>query len=148
MRRQIDQLLANQRARYLIGGVFNTAVNYVLGALIYQTLLPLLNFVVVGLVVTIVSISISFTTYKFFVFRTKGRWWIEYMRAYVVYGSAAIPNIGFMWVLLNWAHVNVWLAQALVTMVSIVISYIGHTAFTFRQSPASNAKPSALHSGE
>lgn len=148
MRRHINQLLASQRMRYLIGGGFNTVVNYVLGAVIYQTLVPLLNFAIVGLIVTVLSISVSFTTYKKFVFRTKEKWWIEYLRAYVVYGSIAIPNIGFMWLLLNRGHVNVWLAQALVTAAAIVVSYIGHTAFTFRQPKSSGANPSPQGSAE
>jgi putative flippase GtrA len=143
MRRLLDrsvQLLANQRARYLIGGVFNVAVNYVVGAAIYQTLLPGVNFVVVGLIANFVSISISFTTYKLFVFRTVGNWWIEYLRSYVVYGSSLVLNIGFMWFLLKVAHVNVWLAQALATAVAVAISYLGHTVFTFRQTKLTSAK--------
>jgi len=124
--------LSNQRYRYVIGGGFNTVVNYVLGAAIYQALLPKLNFFIVAAIVTVVAISISFVTHKLFVFRSDGKWWVEYLRSYIVYGSSAVINIGFMWLLLHWAHANVWLAQAIVTAFAIVVSYIGHFSFTFR----------------
>jgi len=144
MRRQLDrgmQLLANQQARYLIGGGFNVAVNYVVGAAIYQTLLPRLNFVAVGLIASVVAISISFTTYKLFVFRTTGKWWIEYLRSYVVYGSSSVLGIGLMWLFVRLAHCNVWLAQGLVTALAVAISYMGHAAFTFRQKKLPGANP-------
>jgi putative flippase GtrA len=136
MRRLLNrgvQLLADQRARYVIAGGFNVPVNYVVGAAIYQTLLPRLNFVVVGLIVTVVSISISFTTHKLFVFRTAGKWWVEYLKSYIVYGSSSLLSIALMWLLVKRAHVNVWLAQALVTALAVTLSYVGHMAFTFRQ---------------
>jgi len=136
MRRQIDTIfrfLGSQQGRYLFVGGLNTVVNYVVGATIYQTLFPRFNFLLVGVIVTFVTISISFTTQKTFVFKTQGKWWVEYLRSYVVYGSSAVLNMGFMWVLLNRAHLNVWLAQGLVTAVAVVISYLGHTAFTFRE---------------
>ncbi len=135
------QLLANQQARYLIAGGFNTAVNYVVAAAIYQVLLPLLNFIVVGLIASVVTISIAFTTHKLFVFRTTGKWWIEYLRSYVVYGSSSLLSIGLMWLFVKRAHINVWLSQALVTALAVAISYVGHRAFTFRQKKLPRATP-------
>lgn len=137
------RLLATQHNRYLIGGAFNTAVNFVVVGVIYQTLLPHLNFAVVGAIATVVSISISFTTHKLFVFRTEAAWWKEYLRSYVVYGSSAVLNVGFMWLLVNRAHVNIWLAQAIVTVVAVGISYFGHLMFTFRRSKGSAAESAA-----
>ena len=144
----IRRLLALQRIRYLIGGGFNTVVNYALGAATYQTLLPRFSFVVVGLIVTVSSVTVSFTTYKVFVFQTKGRWWAEYLRAYIVYGSISIPSTGLMWLLLHRGQVSVWLAQALVTSASIIVSYIGHTAFTFKRPKISRVRSSEIGSAE
>jgi putative flippase GtrA len=136
MHRLLDKairIFSDRKGRYLVVGAFNTVVNYVISAEIYQTLLPILNFFLVASIVTVIGISISFTTQKTFVFKTKGVWWVEYLRSYVVYGSSSVLNVGLMWLLLNRAHLNIWLAQALVTSVAVVISYIGHTAFTFRE---------------
>jgi putative flippase GtrA len=44
-----------------------------------------------------------------------------------------------MWLFVKRGHVNVWLAQALVTMLAVAISYVGHTAFTFRKSKLPSA---------
>jgi putative flippase GtrA len=147
MRRQISMLLAfldSQKGRYLFVGGFNTAVNFVISAVLYQKLTPHINFVLVGIIVNVLTISISFTTQKLIVFRTKAHWLYEYLRSYAVYGSSAVLGIGLMWILLHLLHLNVWLAQALVTMAAVVISYIGHTAFTFRERKHHAKQPSAL----
>lgn len=126
-------IISSKEGRYLFVGGFNTVANYFVSALIYQSLLPHFGFLIVAALVTFVGISISFTTQKILVFRTKGKWWVEYVRSYAVYGSSAVFNTGVMWLLLNRLHLNVWLAQAIVTTIAVVISYFGHTAFTFRE---------------
>lgn len=151
MRRQLNkltQLLSGQRERYLIVGGLNTAVNYIVSAAIYQSLLPRVNFFFTAAIVNCVCISISFTTQKTFVFKTQGRWWVEYLRSYVVYGSSALLNVGLMWLLLHRAHLNIWLAQAIVTAIAVTISYIGHTAFTFRERKLPGQPLAALDSPE
>lgn len=74
----------------------------------------------------------SFLTYKLFVFRSKGRWWGEYLRSYVVYGAAALVGVLLLWFLVRGLGVNIWLAQGAVVGGVVLISYLGHASFTFR----------------
>jgi putative flippase GtrA len=151
MHRQLNkviQMLSGRRERYLIVGGLNTVINYAISAIIYQVLLPRINFFIAAAIVNCTCISISFTTQKILVFKTKGKWWIEYLRSYVVYGSSAVLNIGLMWLLLHRAHLNIWLAQAIVTAIAVTISYIGHTAFTFRERKPPGQPVAALDSSE
>ncbi|HEX8055816.1 MAG TPA: GtrA family protein [Novosphingobium sp.] len=151
MRRQLNmirQILSGQQGRYLVVGGFNTVINYVISAALYSVLLPRMNFFLVSAIVTFVCISVSFTTQKTLVFRTKGGWLREYLRSYVVYGSSALLNTGLMWVLLKRVHLNVWLAQALVTAIAVTISYVGHTTFTFRPRKPRNPAAAAMDSSE
>jgi putative flippase GtrA len=72
-------------------------------------------------------------TYKMFVFQTKGNWLAEYLRTYLVYGGIAIVGIGLLWILVDGLVLPFWIAQGLVIAVTVVISYLSHSRFTFRQ---------------
>jgi hypothetical protein len=70
---------------------------------------------------------------KIFVFQTKGNWIFEYLRAYVVYGGTAILVIGLLWILVDSLTLPFWIAQGLVIALTVIISYLSHSRFTFRQ---------------
>ena len=66
-----------------------------------------------------------------FVFRTRGNWLREYLRAYVVYGISAIAGIVSMTVLVDHVGVQFWLAQGMVMSLIIVFSFLAHRLYTF-----------------
>jgi putative flippase GtrA len=82
----------------------------------------------------------SFTTYKLFVFKTKGNWLQEYFRSCMVYASMALIGIVLLWGMVDHLHIKIWLAQGLVIAATVVISYIGHARFTFRLSTKNSEK--------
>ena len=87
----------------------------------------------IGLLVNIVTISVSFLTYKLFVFKTSGNWWAEYLKAYVVYGTLALLSVFILWILVDVYKVTIWLAQGLLVIVTVIISYVGHSNITFKR---------------
>lgn len=84
----------------------------------------------------------SFSTYKLFVFKTKGNWLREYMKSYIVYGFAALISIIGLWLLVDFLDINIWFAQAVVMVAIVIISYIGHDRYTFSKKPTTFEKPS------
>ncbi|QMV19966.1 hypothetical protein GOB94_15705 [Granulicella sp. 5B5] len=89
-----------QFLRYLCVGCFNTAFSYVS----YATALTLLTDVVptkylyltvvmASAIVTPINITVSFTGYKYLVFRSKGHYLHEWMKAFAVYGVGWIPSV-------------------------------------------------------
>jgi putative flippase GtrA len=133
--------LGREKVAYLIVGGLNTIFGYVCSALLYYSLYDVLHIVVIGVVASVISITFSFTTYKLLVFRTKGGWLREYGRCYVVYGLSSALSITAMWILVDLAGVPFWLAQALVTCVVVVISYVGHSRFTFSRARMARRDP-------
>jgi putative flippase GtrA len=124
---------ANQKKlRYLMVGIVNTVIGYFIGVGIYKALGENLGIFWIGIISNIFSITISFLSYKILVFRTKGMWLVEYMRAYAVYGGSALIGIIFLWLFVDKLKLSIWLAQALVITVTVIISYLGHSRFTFR----------------
>lgn len=119
--------------KYLLVGGWNAAFAYFVSLGLYHVLAAHLHIVVIGLLVNVICITMSFATYKLAVFRTRGRWLAEYARCYVVYGGSAVFSIAGMWLLVNGMRVPYWIAQGGVLIASVAISYVGHARFTFRR---------------
>lgn len=129
-------LLDDRRLRYLLAGGWNTVFGYGVGVILYLALSSRLHVVVIGALANVLSITMSFATYKIFVFRTRGGWLVEYIRSYVVYGISGVLGIGLLWAAVSVLRLDIWLAQAFTILVGVVISYVGHALFTFRRRPS------------
>ena len=126
------ELWIDARLRYLLAGGFNTVFAYALGLLMYELLHQRWPLVMITGGCAVVSISVSFLTYKLFVFATRGNWLRELARCYLVYGGGALASIGLMSVLVDGLGVRFWLAQAIVNIGVVLISFAMHKRFTFR----------------
>ncbi len=114
---------SNDKIRYLIAGCWNTAFGYCVGVGLYSLLSPLLNTILIAILANFVAISMSFLTYKLFVFRTKGNWLLEYLRSYLTYGATAVLGIFLFWFFIEVLKVNIWIAQVILISITIIISY-------------------------
>lgn len=121
--------------RYLYVGTWNTIFGYVTGVLTYKLINDISNVIIVGIVSNIISISMSFLTYKIFVFRTSGNWLREYLKCYLVYGIMALLSIFMLWLFLDLLQINIWISQGLIILATTVISYTSHKKFTFNSGP-------------
>ena len=128
----IRNLLNSSKFRYLIAGGWNTVFGYGLGVALFLLLTDAVHTAAIAFIGSLISMAMSFITHKLFVFRTKGNWIKEYLRACLVYGNAAIISIAIIWALVDLAGLNIWISQALTILVTIVISYFGHEKFTFK----------------
>jgi putative flippase GtrA len=127
-------LFENKKSRYLFIGVLNTVIGYSIGIFIYQTLAQNFNIFLIGLVANVLAISISFCNFKLFVFKTKGNWLSEYLKAYIVYGGNALISICLLWFFIEQLSLNIWFVQLIIIVLTTMISFIGHRQFTFGKS--------------
>ena len=95
---------------------------------------------VAAFVSTCVNITVSFLTYKWFVFRTKGNYWREYSRSFLVYVPSLLLStfaVGpLAAVLQHWLPrpaLAPYAAQACIIAVAIVPQFLGHKNITFRK---------------
>ncbi|WP_206951658.1 GtrA family protein [Trinickia acidisoli] len=119
--------------RFLAVGAFNTAFAYCISTALYYALDRQLHIVAIGAIANVICITEAFVAYKLLVFRSRGHWLAEYLRCYVVYGGSALIGIAGLWLLVNVIGVAFWLAQGLLMIVGIAISYAGHDRFTFNR---------------
>jgi len=157
-----------QFVRYLIVGGWNTAFGYVT----YVVLTWLLSrhiahgYIFAAVLSSIISISVAFLGYKWFVFRTKGNYLREWMRCFMVYGTAALPNLLLLPVVVNaliymlhippgntghatafqlsLAYMNAtfvtapYIGGAILTATTVLFSFFGHKYFSFRRRTAAD----------
>jgi putative flippase GtrA len=119
--------------KYLLVGGVNTAFGYGVSVGLYFFLNHWLHLVVIAVISNVINVSFSFLAYKLFVFRSKGIWWHEYFRSFIVYGGSALIGIMGLWALVDGFGIPFWLAQGLLMVISVLFSYVGHNRFTFRK---------------
>jgi len=124
-------MVDSQKIRYLIAGGWNTLFGYGGTFGLYYLLNKHVYTILIILIANFLAISMSFLTYKTFVFRTKGSWWKEYFRSYLVYGNMALASIGILWFMVDYMAIPFWIAQGAIMVITITLSYIGHVRFTF-----------------
>ena len=103
-RRALQQLVSlfpgGQFLRYVLVGGFNTLFGYasfvailtLLGNLAPQRYLSL-TAIAASLLSTPLNITVAYFGYKFFVFRTKGNYLLEWLKCFAVYGTGMIPGL-------------------------------------------------------
>ena len=129
---RIQNLIGDNKLRYLLAGGWNTLFGYLCGVGLYYGFGGQVHVLIIGVVANILAITMAFLTYKLFVFRTKGNWLAEYFRTYLVYGTTAVIGIALLWLLVDGFGTPFWLAQGLAIVITVVVSYIAHSRFTFR----------------
>lgn len=127
------EFLKSRKFRYLMAGGANTVFGYLIGVVTYKILSPEFSIWIVGFFTNVIAITFSFVTYKLFVFKTQGQWIAEYLKSYLVYGSMALIGMVFLWVYVDLMNMTIWMAQGLVIISTVVLSYMGHSRVTFRR---------------
>jgi putative flippase GtrA len=133
-----------QFARYLLVGVWNTAFGY--GT--YAALTAILNphfrygYVLASLLSSLLSITVAFLGYKWFVFKTRGHYLREWARCVAVYASgillglAILPSLVYGLQRSGLSRGAPYVAGALLTGVTAIYNFLGHKRFSFRPADA------------
>ena len=118
---------------YLAVGAWNTVFGIGLYTLGYWLCGRRIHYLALAIPVNILAITNAFLCYKFLVFRTKGHWWREYFRCYLVYGGGSLAGMLLLWLLVTWLRMNPVAANILGTGIVVAASYFGHKYFSFRK---------------
>jgi putative flippase GtrA len=132
-----------QLLRYLITGVWNTLFGYGTFALFTALLTPLgrQSYLLAVIPSALINITVSFLGYKWFVFKTKGNYLREWSRCVAVYSTSIALNMAllpvFVFILrhyLGYERQAPYIAGALLTVFTVILSFFGHKHISFRQS--------------
>jgi putative flippase GtrA len=135
-----------QLTRYLLVGGFNTVFGYATFAFLNWSFTGLgtFSYMYAAALANVIAIAVAFLGYKWFVFRTRGNYLIEFLRCFSVYGTGMLLGlvslpivVTVMRRVLHNPDEAPYLAAALLTIVTMSLSFIGHKRFSFRQAEKS-----------
>jgi putative flippase GtrA len=132
---------AGQFARYLLVGLWNTVFGYVCFAgftALLEKAVPQ-SYLAGSLLANLVSITVAFLGYKWFVFRTKGNYLREWLRCLGVYSGSIALGLALLPLMVVAIRRNFgyqkeapYIAGALLTCITVIMSFFGHKHFSFR----------------
>jgi putative flippase GtrA len=100
LQRLVNLFPPGQFLRYLCVGAFNTVFGYITFAIaltLLNGILPqrfvYLTVIVASVLSTPVNITVAYFGYKIFVFKTRGNYLLEWLKAFAVYGTSMIPGL-------------------------------------------------------
>ena len=137
----IRHIPPGQFARYLMVGLWNTVFGYSVYALFTALLMPRLRFgyIVASVLSNLMSITVAYIGYKFFVFKTQGNYLVEWFRCILVYGSGVLPGLVLLPLLVEGLQHGLhlqrsapYIAGAMVMGTTVLYSFFGHKHFSFR----------------
>jgi putative flippase GtrA len=132
-----------QIARYVLVGGFNTVFGYGLFALLNWMLRPVGShaYLLASLLSNVIAISVAFLGYKWFVFRSRGKYLREWLRCMGVYGSSMLITLAGLAVLVPVLERRLhrpgqasYIAAAVMAVVTVLLSFLGHKHYSFRSS--------------
>jgi len=138
-----------EKLRFVLVGLWNTAFNYALFAVLLYALAPVLGsltladsaalqwvgqryYLVVQWIAWLLSVPQSTLAFKYLAFRSTGPWLNEVGRSFFVYLPVQALSSGLLWLFSAVLGLHPLLGQALTVVVSAVLAYYGHKYFTFR----------------
>jgi putative flippase GtrA len=138
------KLFRNRGFAFLIVGGMNTAIGFVWFIAftgLFHALAPGADWTVFPIILCAqwTSATCAFFLYRHLVFRVTGHFWLDYGRFLLVNATSAALNLIVVppvVIRLGWPKI---LAQLAFTVVIAVISWFGHSQFSFRRSKKDSA---------
>lgn len=140
--RLTDHIPRRQLIRYVFIGACNTLFGYLVYASLTAAFTRLTGFypyVFAAVLSNIINITISFLGYKWFVFKTKGNYLREWLRAMAVYTTSitittiSLPLlVGFLRHFTPFPRASPYIAGAIICAASVTMSFFGHKHFSFK----------------
>ena len=100
LQRLVNAFPGGQFFRYLLVGGFNTLFGYTSFLIVVRLLSAIiparyltLTAIAGSLISTPLNITVAYFGYKFFVFKTKGNYLLEWLKCFAVYGTGMIPGL-------------------------------------------------------
>lgn len=123
--------LQSEKLRYLLAGGYNTAFGYGLFAVLILLVGDRFHYLIILPVSHVIAVTNAYFTYRFLVFRGAASDLKSYLRFHAVY----LASLGFGMValplLVEIGGCRPILAQGVVLVVTVVMSYVLHKRFSF-----------------
>jgi putative flippase GtrA len=135
MRKWILALLRDERIRFVIVGGFNTVFQFGMFALFDQGDRSPIRYLGSLYASYAIAIIVAFFLHRRFTFRAtkSGNAVVDFFRFASVYVVSLVINTALLPLLVESARLSPLVAQAIVTVITVLLSYFGHKYFSFRR---------------
>lgn len=116
---------------YLVVGGWNTLFGYCVWALMQFLLGDYLHYLVIVVLAWPIAVLNAYLGYRYVVFRSRGPVLRELPRFSLVYVVTLLVSLVVLPIALSVLPFNIYIVQALLTMVVIVCSYLAHKYYSF-----------------
>lgn len=131
----------NEQARFLLVGAFNTAFGYLVFVLLYLLAGDRLHYLLVAVLAHFLAVAEAFLFHRRLVFRSSGPWLMEFFRYNLSVLGVMLAGLLGLYLLVSGLQLHPLPAQAIVTGLSVIVSYFAHRHFSFRpRGPADGGK--------
>lgn len=127
------RLVRDRRVAFLIVGSINTVVGFAWFVLFDVTVGRLWGYMVTLMFAHVAAVLCAFVLYRRFVFRVTGNVLVDLARFESVYLVALGINAALLPLLVELGGLEPIVAQALIVFVTTMVSYVGHSRFSFRR---------------
>lgn len=132
------KLFKDRRLAFLFVGAVNTGVGFVwfiAFSMLFRSAAPDEAWTVFAVIACaqVTSTVSAFFLYRHLVFRVQGHFWLDLFRFCLVYVGAFLLNLLVVPPLKLWLGMDEIVAQFLFTFVIALISWFGHSKFSFRR---------------
>jgi len=137
--------------RFLSIGLLNTLFAYssfAVLAYLFGRYFPAYGFVLAALISGFANVTFSFLTYKWFVFRTRGNYLIEWIRCTTVYSGGIVINTALLPVVVFALRALTpmyaaapYVGAAILIVVTTIVNFFAHKEFSFKQRTVQPDKP-------
>ena len=122
----------NKIIKFFLIGFINTLFGYFIGIITYKLFYKTIGIIWVGIIANTLAIFFSFLNYKFFVFKTKIKYFFsEATKSFIVYFVIFVLSIILLYIFIEIALLNIYIAQALVVLSSVLISIFSQFFIVF-----------------
>jgi putative flippase GtrA len=129
-----------RQLRFLVVGGYNTIFGYLVFSGLFLVLGRWVHYLVIGCFAHAIAVINAFVAHRCLVFRSLDRWQPSFFRFCLSQLVAFAFGLAGLYGLVEFAHFNPLLAQAVVTVSSVLLTYALHRYFSFRD--PSNGGPS------
>jgi putative flippase GtrA len=125
--------------RYILVAGFNAGAGFGIYSLLLALLRTRLPLQAILLLSYVYPVVVGFLGNKHLVFRSDAGWQREHLKFMLVFCGCIAVNDCATVVLVSRCRMGPWLAQAIATVISALVGFLGNYAFTFRHPAVSQA---------
>ncbi len=132
----------NREVRFLVVGAWNTLFGYLCFYVLYRLAADHLHYLIIAVLAHVVNVIQAYVMQRKLVFRSQAKIAGEFLRFNASLVATFLFNLLAMYLLVEATALSPLIAQAIVILASLILTYVLHSCVSFRLPPNRQGPPS------